>query len=67
MKRLVSLQFLKLTTVGRTPWTGDQPIAMLLPYTGQHKHRINGDKHPCLEWDSKPRTQRSSGLKHFMP
>jgi hypothetical protein len=23
--------------------------------TGQHKHRINAHKHPCLEWDSNPR------------
>jgi hypothetical protein len=28
-------------TVGRSPWTGDQPIAMLLLHTGQHKHRLN--------------------------
>jgi hypothetical protein len=20
-------------------------------HTGQHKHRINGHRHPCLEWD----------------
>jgi hypothetical protein len=29
-------------------------------HTGHHKHRINADKHPCLEWDSNPRFQRSS-------
>jgi hypothetical protein len=22
------------------------------PDTGQHKHRMNAHKHPCLEWDS---------------
>jgi hypothetical protein len=24
-------------------------------------------KHPCLEWDSNPRSQRSSERRHFMP
>jgi hypothetical protein len=23
-----------------------------------HKHRINAHRHPCLEWDSNPRSQR---------
>jgi hypothetical protein len=36
-------------------------------HTEQHKHRINADKHPCLEWDSIPRSQWSSGLRQFMP
>jgi hypothetical protein len=49
VKRFVSLQFLKLKTVGRTPWTGDQSVAKPLPYTGQHKHRIDVDKYLCLE------------------
>jgi hypothetical protein len=31
VKRLVSLQFPNLKTVGRSPWTGDQPDARLLP------------------------------------
>jgi hypothetical protein len=35
---------------GRTPWTGDQPVAWPLP-----THR-----HPCLEWDSNTRSQPSS-------
>jgi hypothetical protein len=40
------LQFLNLHTVGKTPWTGDQPIAKPLPaHTGQHKHRINAHRH----------------------
>jgi hypothetical protein len=46
--------FLILYTVGRIPWTGDQPVA----HTEQHKHR-----YPCLEWDSHPRSQRSSRAK----
>jgi hypothetical protein len=28
-------------------------------HTGQHKHRINAHRHPCLEWDSNPRPQCS--------
>jgi hypothetical protein len=32
--------FLILYTVGKTPWTGDQPVARPL-LTEQHKHRIN--------------------------
>jgi hypothetical protein len=31
MKRFASLQFHNLKTVGRTPWTGDQPVASPLP------------------------------------
>jgi hypothetical protein len=59
--------FLILFTVGRTPWTGDQLVARPLPYIGQHKHRINANKHPCLEWDSKPRSQCSSKRRQLMP
>jgi hypothetical protein len=33
----------------------------------QHKHRINAHRHPCLEWDSKPRLQCSSGRRLFVP
>jgi hypothetical protein len=36
-------------------------------YTGQHKRRINADRHPCLEWDWNPRSQCSSERRHFMP
>jgi hypothetical protein len=37
-------------------------------YTEQHKHRINSqNRHPFLELDSKPRSQRSSERKQFMP
>jgi hypothetical protein len=42
-------------TVGRTPWTGDHPVTRLLT-----THRINTRKHPCLEWESNPRSQRSN-------
>jgi hypothetical protein len=52
----------------RTPWTCDQPVARPLPtHTEQHKHRINAHRHPCLEWDSNPRSQLSSERRQFMP
>jgi hypothetical protein len=54
--------FLILYTVGRTPWTGDQLITRSLP-----THRINAHRHPCLEWDSDPRSQCLSGRRRFMP
>jgi hypothetical protein len=57
-------QFVNLYTVGRTPWTGDQPVARSLPaHTGQHKHKINAHRHPCLKWDSNPRSQCLSGRR----
>jgi hypothetical protein len=33
----------------------------------QHKHRINAHRQPFLEWDSNPRSQRSSERRQFMP
>jgi hypothetical protein len=36
-------------------------------YTEQHKHRINARRHLCLEWDSNPRSQCSTGRKRFTP
>jgi hypothetical protein len=36
-------------------------------YTGQHKHRINADIQPSLEWDSNPRSKCLSRRRHFMP
>jgi hypothetical protein len=36
-------------------------------HTEQHKHRRNAHRHPCLEWDSNPRSQCSSGRRRFMP
>jgi hypothetical protein len=37
VKCFVSLQFLNLKTIGRTPWMGDQPAARLLPTQTQNK------------------------------
>jgi hypothetical protein len=36
-------------------------------HTGQHKHRTNGHKHSCLNWDSNPRSQYLSWRRLFMP
>jgi hypothetical protein len=36
-------------------------------HTGQHKHRTNAHRHPCLECDSNPRSLCSSGRRQFMP
>jgi hypothetical protein len=37
VKRFVSLQFLCPRTVGRTPWTGNQPVAWPIPTQTQNK------------------------------
>jgi hypothetical protein len=56
------LQFLnQFCTDGRTPWTWDQSVAGRYLHTGKRTHR-----HPCLEWDSNPRSQRSSERRQFM-
>jgi hypothetical protein len=36
-------------------------------YTGQHKRYKRIDRQTCLECDSNPQSQRSSGRKQFMP
>jgi hypothetical protein len=48
------LLFLILYTVGRTPWTGDQPVVMSLP-TQTHK------------WDLRPQPPCLKAWRHFMP
>jgi hypothetical protein len=47
-------------TDGRTPWTGNQPIARPLPTQDKTKQNKRTHRHPCLEWDSNPRSQRSN-------
>jgi hypothetical protein len=45
---------LNLYKVGRTPWTGDQPVARPPP---THRTTQTKNKHTetsCLEWDSNP-------------
>jgi hypothetical protein len=36
-------------------------------HTEQHKHRINAHRHSCFDWDSNPRSQRSSERRHSLP
>jgi hypothetical protein len=53
---------MNLWTFGRTPWTGDQPVARSLP-TQDSTTQKNADTHPCLQLDSNPRSQYSSGRR----
>jgi hypothetical protein len=60
-------QFLDLFTqsvglLGR----GISPLQGRYLHTGQHKHRINAYRHPCLKWDSNPRSQSLSERRQFM-
>jgi hypothetical protein len=61
-----SIQFLNLRQSVRLLGRGSAR-RKAATYTGQHKHKINADKYPCLEWDSNPGSQRSSERRHFMP
>jgi hypothetical protein len=56
-----------LHTVGRTPWTGDQPVARPLATLRTTQTQDKRTQTPCLEWDSNPRSQRSSEWRQFMP
>jgi hypothetical protein len=57
---LVSSSWESVGPLGR----GNQPIARPLP-TQDNTKRIKADKHPCLEWDSNPRSYRSSERRQF--
>jgi hypothetical protein len=61
--------FLILYTGRRTSWTGDQPGKRPLPThrTTQTQNKRRQYRHPCPEWDSNSRSQRSSGRRQFMP
>jgi hypothetical protein len=56
-----------LYTVGRTLWTGNQPVQGRYLHTEQHKHRTNTHRHRCLEWNPNPRPQCWSGWRRFTP
>jgi hypothetical protein len=49
VKRFVSLQFLNLTESREDSSDEGSARHKAATYTGHHKHRINADKHPCLE------------------
>jgi hypothetical protein len=59
-------QFLNHIHSWYDPLDGESARCKAATYT-QHKHRINAHKHPCLECDSKPRSQCSSGRRLFKP
>jgi hypothetical protein len=63
---LTSEIYESIWTFGRTPWTGDQPDARPLP-TQDNTTQKNADIRPCLEQDSNPRSQRSSGRRRYVP
>jgi len=50
-------------TVGRTPWTGNQPDAKPLP-TQDNTTRKSAETDP-FEWDSNPRPQCSSDIRQL--
>jgi hypothetical protein len=54
-------------TFGRTLWKSDQPVSRPLPAhrTTQTQYKST-QKHRCLEWDSNPRSQRSSERRQLM-
>jgi hypothetical protein len=58
--------FLIFYTVGRTPWTGDQPVARPLPAHRTAQTRKKAHKHPFVKWDSNPGSQCLSGRRQFM-
>jgi hypothetical protein len=45
---------------------GISPLQGRYLHTGQHKHRINAHRYPCLEWDSNSRSQCLSERRQFM-
>jgi hypothetical protein len=52
----------------RTPWTSDQPVARpLTTHRSTQTQSKRTHRHPCLEWDSNLRSQRSSEWRQFMP
>jgi hypothetical protein len=40
-------------------WASDQFVAG----TSTRQHNLTTDKHPCLRWDSNPRSQQASGRR----
>jgi hypothetical protein len=61
--------FLVLYTVGVTSWTGDQLVIrpLFIHRATKTQNKFTQYRHPCLEWDSKPLSQCSSGRRLFMP
>jgi hypothetical protein len=53
-------------SVGLLGW-GISPLQGRYLHTGQHKHRINVHRQPCLKWDSNPWSQCLCEWRRFMP
>jgi hypothetical protein len=60
------VSFLILYSFRRTPWRGISPWQGHYLNTEEHKHRINAQRHQCLEWDSNPQSQCLNGRRGFM-
>jgi hypothetical protein len=60
----INLELCISYTVGKTPWMGDQPCRKA--YAEEHKHRSISDRHPCFEWDSKPRSRCLNRRRHSL-
>jgi hypothetical protein len=63
VKRFVSLQLHNLIDGRWDSLDGGSAGLKGATYTGQHKHRINADRRPCLEWDSNLRSQCLNGRR----
>jgi hypothetical protein len=60
--------FVIIFTHGRIPWTSDQPVSRPLPTDKTTRTQYKRThRHPCFEWDSNPRFQRSSERRQLMP
>jgi hypothetical protein len=46
---------------------GISPLQGRYLHTEQPKHRINAHRHPCLKWDSNPRSRCFSGRRQYVP
>jgi len=57
---------MNLWTSSRTLWTGDQPVTQSPPMQDSTTHK-NADTPLCPERDSNPRSQCSSGRRHYVP
>jgi hypothetical protein len=60
-------QFLNLYTVGRTPWTGEQPVARPLPTHRTTQTQNKSTQTWMLRVDSNPQSQWLRGRRRFMP
>jgi hypothetical protein len=67
VKRFVSLQFLNLRHSIGLLGRGISPSQCRNLRTEQHKQNKRAHRHPYLEWDPNPRSQRSNERRKFVP